>query len=81
MSVIASTTSFASLTTTEKIEVVLDGRTGFVVPPKDTGALAAAVIRFFEENRAEDFRAHIKEEDARYSWDRMVEHVDRLMKG
>lgn len=62
-------------------EVVLDGRTGFVVPPKDAGALAAAVIRFFEEDRAEDFRVHIKEEDARYSWDRMVEHVDRLMKG
>ena len=60
-------------------EVVLDGRTGFVVPPKDADALAKAVVRFFEEDRAADFKEHIKEEDSRYSWDRMVEHVDQLM--
>ena len=59
-------------------EVVLDGRTGFVVPPKDEKRLAEAVIRFFEEDRAADFKEHIKEEDSRYSWDRMVEHVDAL---
>lgn len=60
-------------------EVVLDGKTGFVVPPKDPEQLAKAVIRFFEENRAEDFRDHIAEEDSRYSWDCMVEHIDTLM--
>ena len=60
-------------------EVVLDGRTGYVVPPKDPGALAKAVTRFFEEGKAEEFRVHIREEDERYSWDRMTEHVDRLM--
>ena len=60
-------------------EVVLDGRTGFVVPPKDVKALAEAVVRFFEEDRAEAFKEHIKEEDSRYSWDRMVEHIDGLM--
>ena len=60
-------------------EVVLDGRTGFVVPPKDEKRLAEAVSRFFEEDCAADFKEHIKEEDSRYSWDRMVEHVDRLM--
>ena len=59
-------------------EVVLDGRTGYVVPPKEPGELAKAVIRFFEEGKAEDFREHIREEADRYSWDRMVEHVDAL---
>ena len=59
-------------------EVVLDGETGFVVPPKDVKALADAVVRFFEENRAAAFRERIKEEDSRYSWDRMLEHVDNL---
>ena len=59
-------------------EVVLDNQTGFVVPPKDDKKLADAVVRFFEENRAEAFRERIKEEDSRYSWDRMVEHVDNL---
>ena len=60
-------------------EVVLDGRTGLVVPPKDAQALAKAVVRFFEEDKAADFKANIAEESARYSWDRMVEHVDKLM--
>ena len=60
-------------------EVVLDGRTGFIVPPKDPEALAKAVVRFFEENKAEAFKENIWEEDSRYSWDRMVEHVDSLM--
>ena len=60
-------------------EVVLDGRTGFVVPPKDEKALAEAVVRFFEEDRAEAFKEQIKEEDSRYSWDRMVEHIEGLM--
>lgn len=60
-------------------EVVLDNRTGFVIPPKDADAVARAVIRFFEENRAEAFRENIREEAYRYSWDRMVEHVDGLM--
>ena len=60
-------------------EVVLDNRTGFVVPPKDAKALSEAVVRFFEENKAESFKENIKEEDSRYSWDRMTEHVDGLM--
>ena len=59
-------------------EVVLDGKTGFVVPAGDDGALRDAVVRFFAENRAGDFAAGIERENERYSWDRMTEHIDRL---
>ena len=59
-------------------EVVLDGKTGFVVPPKDPAAIAGAVVRFFEEEKAEAFREGIRAENARYSWDRMTEHIDAL---
>ena len=59
-------------------EVVPNGRTGFVVPAGDEDALAAAVVRFFEEDRAEAFARNIEQENERYSWDRMTEHVDRL---
>ena len=60
-------------------EVVHDGRTGYVVPPKDPEKIAEAVVRFFGEKKAESFQEHIREEAYRYSWDRMTEHVDTLM--
>jgi len=59
-------------------EVVRDGETGFIVPPADPAALAAAVVRFFREDRAASFAAAVAREKAKYSWDRMAEAVERL---
>jgi glycosyltransferase involved in cell wall biosynthesis len=59
-------------------EVVLDGRTGFIVPPEDPSALAQAVIRFFAEDRTRDFAAGVAAEKEKYSWDRMAEAVEKL---
>ncbi len=59
-------------------EVVHDGRTGFIVPPENAPALAGAVIRFFEEDRALDFAANVAVEKEQYSWDRMAEAVEKL---
>jgi glycosyltransferase involved in cell wall biosynthesis len=59
-------------------EVVLDGKTGYIVPPKDHKALAEAVCRFFRENKAEEFTENVRKEAYRYSWDRMNELVQRL---
>ena len=61
-------------------EVVEDGRTGFVVPPKNAGALAEAVVRFFELNKAGDFSAAIEGEQERFSWRKMVETIEELMR-
>ncbi len=59
-------------------EVVHDGRTGYIVPPGDSAALAAAVARFFDEDRAADFGAAVAQEKQKYSWDRMAEAVEDL---
>jgi len=59
-------------------EVVLDDRTGFIVPPEDPSALAAAVIRFFDEDRAEAFATQVAAEKEKYSWDRMAEALEKL---
>ncbi len=60
-------------------EVVLDGRTGYVVPALDDGALAEAVVRFFREGKAAEFAGWIEKEAEKYSWDRMNEVVNRLI--
>jgi len=59
-------------------EVVADGRTGFIVPPEDPPGLAAAVVRYFDEDRAAAFAAAVAEEKAKYSWNRMAEAVEHL---
>jgi glycosyltransferase involved in cell wall biosynthesis len=59
-------------------EVVRDGETGFIVPAGDAPALAAAVVRFFDEERAAQFGAAVGREKQKYSWDRMAEAVENL---
>ena len=59
-------------------EVVMENKTGYVVPALDDRALADAVIRFFEEKKAPEFARWIKEEEWKYSWDRMTENVKKL---
>ncbi len=59
-------------------EVVQNGKTGYVVPPQNPAMLADAVVRFFDENRAEEFTANVKAEAHKYEWARMRETIDRL---
>lgn len=59
-------------------EVVLDGKTGFVVPPRSGKALAQAIERFFSEQRASEFVANIRKEKQKYSWDRLVQVIEDL---
>jgi len=54
-------------------DVVMDGKTGYVVPPGDTRALADAVVRFFEEDAAGRMADNIRAESDRFSWKRCVD--------
>lgn len=54
-------------------DVVTDGKTGYVVPPGDTGALADAVVRFFEEGAAGRMADNIRADLDRFSWKRCVD--------
>ncbi|MEX0747996.1 MAG: glycosyltransferase [Rhodothermales bacterium] len=57
-------------------EVVIHEESGLVVPPKDPGALAAAIIRFFEGSLAEHLSEGARREKARHSWDHFVDVVE-----
>lgn len=59
-------------------EVVIDGKTGFLVESGNDQQLADAVVRFFSENRAGEFSQNICTENKKYSWDHMVETIEDL---
>lgn len=59
-------------------EVVIDGKTGYIVPPKNPKALGEAVVKFFRDDKAAEFGDNVRAEAYRYSWDRMNEVVKRL---
>ncbi|MCR5634830.1 MAG: glycosyltransferase [Lachnospiraceae bacterium] len=61
-------------------DVVDDGRTGFVVPPDDPNAVAETVNRYFNENLREEIRAGVKKEQERFSWDKMAEAINGMLK-
>jgi len=60
-------------------EVVLDGRTGYIVKPEAPEAVADAVVRFYQERREGEFVRNVQEEKKKYSWDNLVQAIESLM--
>ena len=60
-------------------EVVLDGKTGYLVDACNPDQLADAIIKFFKNNDAVNFRENIKNEAYKYSWDRLVDAIVALI--
>jgi len=59
-------------------EVVIDEKTGYIVPPGDSNALARAVIKFNEHMGDPRFSENIRVEVEKYSWDRLVDSVGEI---
>lgn len=59
-------------------EVVLDGKTGYIVPPEQPRAFADAVIQFYQEHREAEFVSNVKTEKKKYSWDALVAGIEEL---
>jgi len=59
-------------------DVVEDNKTGFIVESKNPEKLAEAVIKYFDENRKEEFRRNIEKIKWKFSWKRLVEVIEEL---
>ena len=62
-------------------ESVPHERAGLVVPPEDPAALAAAAVRFFEEDMAEALAAGVREVRAATDWRHVCEALEGLAEG
>jgi len=61
-------------------ELVDDGKTGFIVPPHDIPKLADSVIRYFNENREEDFLHRIEAKRQENSFNNIRNVFDEIQK-
>ncbi|MBU1707097.1 glycosyltransferase [bacterium] len=61
-------------------EVVEEGVTGFVVPPENPSAIAEAVETFFARGGRAAMREGILKERGKYSWEGMVEIIEKSAK-
>ena len=59
-------------------EVVLDDKTGFIVPPGNPQALAEAILKYYREEKEQTFSANIKLEKHKYSWDHVIQNIEDL---
>jgi glycosyltransferase involved in cell wall biosynthesis len=60
-------------------EVVIDNKTGFVVPPENPIEIAEAVSRFYSNNKEKEFSENIIAEKKKYSWDNMTQAIDSFV--
>jgi glycosyltransferase involved in cell wall biosynthesis len=59
-------------------ETVRDGEFGLLVPPQDDGALAAAIVRYFQEGLRPVFGEKIRAEQDIFSWGRLVTLIEDI---
>jgi len=59
-------------------DVVTDGKTGYLVPPGNSTAIADAVVRFFNDCKAGEFKENIEAEAHRFSWKKLTKIVEEL---
>jgi len=59
-------------------EFVPDGKVGYVVQPDPT-EIADAILKFYREDKEEEFASQVDIEKEKYSWSKMVEAVETLV--
>ncbi|MCD4830053.1 MAG: glycosyltransferase [Candidatus Cloacimonetes bacterium] len=58
-------------------EIIDEGRTGYLVPPEDPDALAAAIVRFFRE--ADDMVPAVRQANQRFGWEPFIELLEEML--
>jgi glycosyltransferase involved in cell wall biosynthesis len=60
-------------------EIIADNRVGFIVDPKSS-SIADAMVNYFGRDLEGPFTKNVKAEKQRFSWDTMIEAIERVQK-
>jgi len=60
-------------------EVVINNKTGFIVPPNDPDALADAIKKFYSGNYEIDFVKNVQMEKNKYTWDNFISKIEEMV--
>jgi glycosyltransferase involved in cell wall biosynthesis len=61
-------------------EVVKNEKTGYIVEKENPAALADTILKFYSENKEDEFVRNIEEEVKKYSWEKFVDGMLELVK-
>lgn len=61
--------------------VLVEGETGFLVPPQDPSALALAIVRYFQEEQGKRMSQKMRQSVADFSWEKLSQEVLALVEG
>ncbi len=59
-------------------ELLEDGKTGFIVEPRNVGVLAASIIRYFKEGREKEFSAEVVKRSQANSFNTILEVFNNI---
>ncbi|ASA78635.1 glycosyltransferase family 4 protein [Thermococcus sp. 5-4] len=59
-------------------DVVENNKTGIIVEARDSQKLAAAIIKYFEQNKERKFKKIIEKTKWKFSWERLIEIVEKF---
>jgi glycosyltransferase involved in cell wall biosynthesis len=59
-------------------EIILNNKTGYVVDPCNSDVLAKHIIRFYEEDKSDEFIENIKLDKERFTWSKYVKIMEDL---
>jgi len=60
-------------------DAVIEGKTGYVVEPKNPDSIADAVIKFYKNNKKGEFVNNIKTFKKKFSWDNYSKLIESLL--
>jgi glycosyltransferase involved in cell wall biosynthesis len=61
-------------------EVVEEGVTGYLVPPKDSASISNAVLDFYQHSREAGMSEAVRQKRSAFSWERLCRTIEDLAK-